>query len=360
MVGVIAIADVGLYILGSDVKWQELVIGLAMTLATALFTWWPSLATISLLISAVVQAAGGQESGYILYITAVAGLVVYTSPVWFVALYGTFTAATAVFTWATTDTLTNLAVPALCLVGLVSALVGWGLRGAHSRERRLAHDMNALHVARTKELEAERQRISDELHDIVAHDITLVAMHARVLERVEDLSLKEKSVSAIRDSADQALADIRRMLRIVRDHPAQRPEERSESPQPNISSAISDACQKLAVLGTHVTVDVQPGIKVSTSVEKTIVRVVREGGTNIAKHATSLTAQARITLSADSETVRLTITNTSPRQEPCESSPLSSGYGIDRLRERVSLLGGSLRSGPAGDNWELAVQLPLR
>jgi signal transduction histidine kinase len=67
-----------------------------------------------------------------------------------------------------------------------------------------------------EQLKHERDLIADELHDIVAHEITIVALHAAVLDRTEDMQTRSQSQTAIREAAVQALTDIRRVLGMVR------------------------------------------------------------------------------------------------------------------------------------------------
>jgi signal transduction histidine kinase len=249
------------------------------------------------------------------------------------------------------------ALPALALVLTVSAAIGWALRAAHSRERRFALDIAQLEYARGAAIDAERERIADELHDIIAHDVTLVSMHARVLERVDDPELRAQSIHAIRAGADQALADIRRVLRIVRDDQAAvatTPDEHTASAK----TALAEARDSLARLGANVTVHAGSDIAVSAAIDQALVHLVREGATNIAKHASERPSVTIVFESVNDE-VHLAMTN-SVAATPRVSHVPSSGYGLDRLRERVSLLGGHLSTDTTTATWTLTARLPAR
>lgn len=356
LLGIVLIVDVILYFNGSAVSWQGMALGLAATLATSLFVWWPPVAVVSLLLTALVETASGQSGPQFLYLVIVAGLVVYTCPGWFVGIYGAATAALVAFAASAPGALSSTALPALALVLAVSAGIGWALRAAHGRERRFARDIERLEGARAAAIEAERERIADELHDIIAHDVTLVSMHVRVLERVDDPHLREQSIRAIRSSADQALADIRRMLRIVRDDRVTA-SVAGEAPASAVS-ALEDVRTSLERLGASVTVRAPIEDKLSAAVEQTLVHLLREGATNIAKHAPEHPTVS-IVVESIHDGVLVEISNSIGGPHRATHVP-SSGYGLDRLRERVTLLGGNLHTNVDGGRWTLTARLPAR
>ncbi len=356
LLGVVLIVDVVLYSREPGVSWSGMALGLAATLATSLFVWWPPAAVVSLLLTALVETASGQSGPQFLYLVIIAGLVVYTCPGWFVGIYGAATAALAAFAATTPGALSSTALPALALVLAVSAGIGWALRAAHGRERRFAGDIERLEHARSAAIEAERERIADELHDIIAHDVTLVSMHVRVLERVDDPDLREQSIRAIRSSADQALADIRRMLRIVRDDRFAA-SSAGEAPASAVS-ALEDVRTSLERLGASVTVRALIDDTLSAAVEQTLVHLLREGATNIAKHAPEHPSVSIVVESVQDE-VRVEISNSIGGPHRATHVP-SSGYGLDRLRERVTLLDGQLRANASGGWWTLTARLPAR
>lgn len=329
-----------------------------MLVATAAFGSWPAAAGVTIIFGALIQTAMGEDGGQILLMVAVAGLVVYTFPPLFSLIYGVNAGAIIVLAWTTTDILTGVAIPSLALVGVVSGLLGAGFRIARGRERQLTKLVDDMEQIRAQEIEAERERVADELHDIIAHDVTLIAMHARVLNGADGIEADNISVQAIRDSADQALADIRRVLRIVR-HDQPPGAEASEIPHISIADALADAHDSLTGLGAAVTIDdVRASIPLSRSIENAIALVIREGATNIAKHSAS-EPRVVITLSKDEERIMVEL-RSSRATVRRESSRFSSGYGVDRLRERVSLLGGDLRSGAVEDEWIIHAWMPLR
>lgn len=356
VVGAVGIVDVALNLADPMVTWSDVTIALLAAVATLLFAWWPAAAATCILAVTLAQIASAESGGQILYAAAVTGLVVYTSPAWFSIVYAGAVALIGVLAWRSTELLTDIALPALVVVGAVSGLIGSALKIAHSRERRLSCDLARLNAQRSEELTAERERIADELHDIIAHDVTLVAMHARVLERIHDEGLRARSVTAIRDSADQALADIRRVLRIVRDGRVVSKSDSMETEEKGTETALRDANHSLDALGARTVVDMSAGLTVSSSIENAIVHIIREGATNIAKHGAP-TPDVHLRVKEEGDEVIVELTNSVLADATVEASK-SSGYGIDRLRERVGLLGGTLTVQLDNDTWLLSARLP--
>ncbi|WP_415293703.1 sensor histidine kinase [Clavibacter tessellarius] len=338
------------------VSWRELVTQSAPTVAVALFAWSPPTAAVGLLVTAALETAAGQGGGLAVYLAAAAGLVVYTSPRWFSAAYAVAAMSAIVLHWSTTEGLTTSALPVVLLIGVLASLVGWTLRSSLRRERGLAVDLEDLERIRATELESERQRIADELHDIIAHDVTLVAMHVRVLERVDDPGTRAQSIVAIRDSADQALADIRRVLRVVRDG---RPGVDGEDPEAagdTLAGTVEAVRRDLEALGARVSMGSLEGIEVSSAIERTLVRFLREAATNVAKHSASL-PDVQVEFVRGTTDVTVSVTSSLPFRSSASPIP-SSGYGIHRMRERVTLLGGDLDARAVDGSWVLSARLP--
>lgn len=361
LLGIVLATDLVVYLTDPATTIRDATFGVLAILTASLYAWRPAAASLGLLLIALVQTTAHHDGSQFLYLAAFAGVVVYTSPTWFSAAYICAASALVIPASSTPGELANSALLALALVFTVSMSIGGALSRAHEHENRLARDIVTMENARAAEMKAERDRISDELHDIIAHDVTLISMHVRVLERVDDRQLRDQSVRAIRYSADQALADIRRVLRIVRDDQSA-PREGVKLPagecRESISSALNEARNSLLGLGARVTVEADAEMPISNAIEKTIVQVLREGTTNIVKHG-SLQPVVRISLTSIDEEVCLEIVN-SISDGPDTSIQNVSGYGLARLDERVTLLGGHLIAEADATTWRLAVRLPKR
>lgn len=191
---------------------------------------------------------------------------------------------------------------------------------------------------------AERTRIAREMHDVLAHRISLVAMHAGALSYRTDLSPEEQATAArtIEDNAHRALRDLRDVLGVLRD-PTQPTDGDPERPQPVISD-IARLIEEERASGMRVSLDDAIVGELPDSRGRTAYRVVQEALTNARKHApgTSVT----VTLSGNPDDgLTTTIRNAAPVGDRRSTLP-ESGLGLVGLVERVGLAGGRLTHGP--------------
>lgn len=202
---------------------------------------------------------------------------------------------------------------------------------------------------------AERARIAREMHDVLAHRISLITMHSGLLTYREDLpeAQRREAVTAIDTNARAALTDLREVLGVLRD------EETGGSLRPqhtllDLPELLDDARSA----GARVVLD-DGGLDLAAVPEtlgRTVYRVVQEGLTNARKHAPG--AAVTVTLSGrPGEQLAVTVDN--PRAVGHRSSAPTSGLGLLGLTERVELAGGRLTHGWQGDGTHhLAVSLP--
>lgn len=202
---------------------------------------------------------------------------------------------------------------------------------------------------------AERARIAREMHDVLAHRISLVTMHSGLLAYREDLPEEERreAIAAIDTNARAALTDLREVLGVLRD------EDGSGSLRPqhtlrDLPELLDDA----RAAGTRLTLD-DGGVDLSSvpeSTGRTAYRVVQEGLTNARKHAPG--AAVTVTLSGrPGGVLRVEVVN--PRAVGSQPAVPGSGLGLLGLAERVELAGGEMRHGwDTGDQHRLVVSLP--
>lgn len=191
---------------------------------------------------------------------------------------------------------------------------------------------------------AERTRIAREMHDVLAHRISLVAMHAGALSYRTDLTPEEQATAArtIEDNAHHALRDLRDVLGVLRD-PMVPTDAEPEQPQPVIAD-IARLVEEERASGMRVSLDEAITGELSDGRARTAYRIVQEALTNARKHAagTSVT----VTLSGNSDDgLSTTIRNAAPVGSRRSTLP-DSGLGLIGLDERVSLAGGHLTHGP--------------
>lgn len=186
---------------------------------------------------------------------------------------------------------------------------------------------------------AERTRIAREMHDVLAHRISLVAMHAGALSYREDLDRDEvrKASGVIQDNAHQALVDLREVLGILREDPTS---DQPDKPQPtwcDIPRLVEEAeLVGMKVRYANALDDASPPERSG----RTVYRIIQEGLTNARKHAPDTTVVVQVD-GLPQEAVRVEIRNPLRVGDRRQVTP-GSGLGLVGLHERTGLSGGTL------------------
>jgi signal transduction histidine kinase len=237
--------------------------------------------------------------------------------------------------------------------GIVFFLLVFGgtwLFGRAIRRRR----QSERHLARQAEVAVaeERARIARELHDIVAHSISVIVVQARGGRRALADSAEEASASfdAIESTGELALAEMRRLLGMLRASD----EEIARAPQPSIAH-VGELLEQIRATGLPVELSVQgeasdlpPGVDVSA------YRIIQEALTNALKHAGP--ARARVLIRYEPDELAIEIIDDGAG----DAAPTEGGHGVIGMRERVSVFGGDLAAGPRPEGgYALRARLPL-
>ncbi|MFC5214111.1 sensor histidine kinase [Streptomyces coerulescens] len=229
------------------------------------------------------------------------------------------------------------------------------VRSLRARAQSAEREKSALAA---QERALERNRIAREMHDVLAHRISLVAMQAGVLDHRGDLAAEERRmlIRGIADGSHQALEELRDVLGVLRADP-----DRPEPPQPTldrIPELVADARSS----GLDVTLATTMTGHPSDTLGRTCYRIVQEGLTNAAKHAPG--ARVHITLEGTAgDILRVDVhnsrANTATTATTRSAPPPASGFGLLGLTERVALADGHLDHGPTPENgYLLTAQLP--
>ncbi|MFG1839475.1 sensor histidine kinase [Micromonospora sp. NPDC049175] len=225
-------------------------------------------------------------------------------------------------------------------------LIGWLLR-----ERRALAALQGdqrVHQAATE----ERLRVARELHDVVAHTLSLIVVKAAVANHVAEADPREAGAAlrVIEETGRNALTDVRRVLGILR-------EDTPYAPTPGLDE-LPALARQAAIGGVDVQLDVrrdEPEGTVPESVGLAVYRIVQEAVTNVVKHAAPAACRALVTVTPDE--VRVEVTDDGRRPVLLGGE----GHGLIGMRERVALHGGEFRAGPRSDGgFAVTASLPYR
>ncbi|MFF5365414.1 sensor histidine kinase [Streptomyces scabiei] len=248
------------------------------------------------------------------------------------------------------------------ILGGVALLLGGALRERSEAQRRLVEQETISEAERDRRtLLEERARIARELHDVVAHHMSVITVQADTAEyRLDRLppDVREEFTS-IAATARESLGEMRRLLGVLRNEEA----HGELVPQPGLAQ-IGQLVEVTA--RARGPVEFTPcDVEVPEAVGLSAYRIVQEALSNVVRHAPG--ARTQVSLSAtesdpqDGARLTVLVVNGPPPQPP--DGPLEvggTGHGLVGMRERVRLVGGSLDTGPLPDGgFRVAAQLPL-
>lgn len=264
------------------------------------------------------------------------------------------------FWWRPDPDLPYLASIVLLLV-LTAATVGWGMFVRSKRQLMLSLRDRARRAETEARLRAEqaqrlaREAIAREMHDVLAHRLTLLSVHAGALEFRPDAPREEiaRAAGVIRESSHEALQDLREIIGVLRAGES----DDTGRPQPTLA-ALDTLAVESREAGMKVTLEqrvTDPGA-VPASVGRTAYRIAQEGLTNARKHAPGTEVTVSVTGGPGDG---LTVTVRNPAPEGDVPPVPGAGQGLIGLTERATLAGGTLEHGPAaGGGFEVRARLP--
>ncbi|MFE1174038.1 sensor histidine kinase [Streptomyces sp. NPDC058773] len=245
------------------------------------------------------------------------------------------------------------------VIFVLAVVVGTSLRGRRVARTQLVE----LEVVTAEErgrrtLLEERNRIARELHDVVAHHMSVISIQAQVgphLVKEPTDELKE-NLAGIRGSAVEALTELRRVLGVLRSEDALADGVR-HAPQPTLArldELVGPVRGAGLTVSTEVTGEPRP---LSPGVELSAFRIVQEALSNAIRHAPG--AEVRVAIGYRSGGVTVRVANSAPVR-PTPPSP-GAGHGLLGMHERTTMLGGELATGPTPDGgYEVTAILPAQ
>ncbi|MBE1546918.1 signal transduction histidine kinase [Mycobacterium sp. OAS707] len=315
------------------VKWVADVVGIAWTASAAILlfaTATPVPTDFAPLILALMIGEVGAIS------TAVAGFIATAS-------------ATALLLLASAlDRLDSVALY-LGIVGM-AWLVGYLMRTQQQLllEQQQAQAQLAEHAAAD-----ERRRIAREVHDVIAHSLSVTLLHVtgarRGLQQDRDVDDAVEALEQAEQLGRQAMSDIRRTVGLLDGAPMKL------APEPTVAD-ISGLVDDFVRAGLAIDLDIDGRLdRVSAAIGLALYRITQESLANIAKHSPDSRSTVRLAIARASAT--LTIANRLPA--PVVATSACEGRGLRGMRQRVELLGGTIDIGPSDDGWLVRADIPL-
>lgn len=239
--------------------------------------------------------------------------------------------------------------------GLVTALlfVSAGLLAGYFLERRerVVTELERQRERLADTRAAERRALAGELHDVVAHQLSLITMQAGLLRQEADAATLRAGFVRLAELGEKAAAELEALKQVLAEG-----DPKAEGRLGLIADAVRDATMNLSGADLDLHIDVGPDIdEVDPMVRHTVVRLLRECETNMLRYAPR-GARCRILVWRAEGTMRVLAAN--PMAAERQPSSLSSGLGLRGLAERVDLMGGSFSAGAAGSEWVVEVSLP--
>ncbi|MEU2335117.1 histidine kinase [Streptomyces sp. NPDC013172] len=267
------------------------------------------------------------------------------------ALYGAMAQAVQGGRYYGSDTAALLFLSALSLLGVTV----WHIRSAARREMTVQRTVTAHERSRRTLLE-ERTTIARELHDVVAHHMSVVAIQAEAAPyRVENPPPElEKAFVTIRENAVAALTELRRVLGVVRAEDYEAP----DAPQPTLAD-LDGLLANVREAGLDVEKTMTGKVReLPQGVELSAYRIVQEALSNTLRHAPGAAARVEVAYVLGGLGLRV-VNDPPPRTALLKPSP-GAGHGITGMRERVSMLNGEMTAaGTAEGGYEVTVFLPV-
>jgi signal transduction histidine kinase len=248
----------------------------------------------------------------------------------------------------------------LVLDGLIMAAGWWLGNGARRRQeavaaarQRAAELEEAREELARRAVTEERLRIARELHDVVAHSMSIIAVQSGVGVHVLDSQPEEarKALAAVEATSRQALVEMRRLLGVLRQEAEPRG---SLAPAPGLAEVEALAAE-VARAGVRVEVHIEgTPCELPAGLDLSAYRIVQEALTNVVRHAGPATARVAVRYSPGQVALEVVDDGRGPGAED------RGGHGLAGMRERAALYGGTLEAGPVpGGGFRVAATLPV-
>jgi signal transduction histidine kinase len=252
----------------------------------------------------------------------------------------------------------SYAVPIVALYSIAATSLGATAAGRHAYTR--AAEARARQAERSKQADQdravtdERSRIARELHDVVAHGLSVIVVQAGAAQRIldRDPDGARSALGQIEETGRTALREMRQVLSVVRTDPSE-----SWRPAPGLAG-LDDLVADLARTGLDVSLQRSAGDELEplpATVEMTAYRIVQESLTNVLNHG-GRGARAAVEITHGPHSLHLSIVDDGKGAAAADRG----GHGLRGMKERVEVFGGEMEAGPrTGGGFAVKVSLPI-
>lgn len=231
-------------------------------------------------------------------------------------------------------------------VGVTAVLIGDAIRSERERAQRIA-ELRDRDVERA--VVEERLRIVRDVHDITGHHLSAISLQAAGAGLTTSDPVARAALERIHGLTAEALGQTRRALGVLRAPAPDRPASRAPTPRLEQVEQLLEPARD-AGLAVDLRLD-GAGRPLSDEIEVCAYRVVQESLTNVVRHAGA--SAVRVRVSYGERELRIAV------EDDGAGGPGRPGGGIEGMRERVAIVGGSFAAGPAGRGWSVRASLPL-
>jgi signal transduction histidine kinase len=312
----------------------------------------PRASLVALVACAVISTAAmgtGSDGVIVLACLSLPSLAAHLRPpVWMITVLiladlGILLGSTALFDRSASETL-----------GLLGLMVVLTFIGLHRRQYRLQAKQTQLLLEQTRKAQEERTRaaalderarIAREMHDVLAHSLGALGVQLEVAEALlSEKNDPERALERVRQSRRLAIEGLDEARRAVAALRADVP------PLPEALASLAESYRRdhHSIVQLHTEGTPRP---VSAPAAVSLLATAREALTNAAKHAPDVPVDVVLDYRAD--TVTLRVTNAAENVEP-----VSAGYGLAGMRERIALVGGTLKAGHGDRGWRVVAEVP--
>lgn len=243
---------------------------------------------------------------------------------------------------------------AVCIIAFA---VGWGLRASEQRAVTAAVRLSALEYESREQaaaaVAAERVRIARELHDILAHSVSVMVVQAGAAEQVvdDDPAFVRRALASIRSTGAASLDEMRRVVAMLRD-----PDDAVRlDPQPGLAG-LRGLVEASEANGLRTRLDTEGDLgAVSAGLGLAVYRIVQESLTNVRKHSDA--SEVRVVVRATPDLVEVDVSDDGPRKTGPDSA--HRGHGLIGMQERAALYGGEVTAGRTGSGFRVTAVLPM-